>query len=342
LDLVGEILPALAALYVVDSAFLVRAGQVLFVSGWDGTMASLPAGLRFPGLLPSADAVLGVSLPLRVQADGVLLPVASGPPRLVRFDSMPRAAAEGGSVRLGPSARLAVRPASLAREVADVVERLRVTPRSRRLARWRRELRRRTDARALAALRARHERGLVALRALSWATFTSLFVVLPASLTPHLPVRPSPVAAVALALALWAAAVTVSARLLRGCGLRGRRLLSALLPLLLFPPGAAHAGSLVARELYLGFEPEALARAMLSPARLEAWRRERPRPDSGDRWSVATLVHELAARGGGDAAPVTPARQDPSAVAYCPTCRGEFRAGFTRCSQCEEVLRPFA
>ena len=77
MELVGEILPVLVALYLVDSALLVRAGQVLFVSGWGGRFEARGPGLRLPGLLPIAEAVVAASLPLRACADGVFVPTAA-------------------------------------------------------------------------------------------------------------------------------------------------------------------------------------------------------------------------------------------------------------------------
>jgi hypothetical protein len=199
-------------------------------------------------------------------------------------------------------------------------------------------VRRRVDARALAALRSRHVEGLPPLRALSWASFVAWFVVLPASLAPQLPVRPAPLAAMALVVVLWLASVAASVRLLHGCGVRGRPLWGALLPLLLFPPASAHAASLVTRELYLGYEPEALASQLLAPAALEAYRRECEPPDSSDRtWEVAAIARQLVTRGRRPPANV-PARRDASAVSFCPRCHGEYRAGFARCSDCGVTL----
>lgn len=341
MDLVGEILPVLVGLYVVDSALIVRAGQVLFVSGWGGVLAALGPGLRFPGLLPAAEVVLGASLPLRACEDGVIVPGPGASARLVPFDSMPPVVAEAGVLRLGGGVRLPVRPQGLAPELARIVERLRLTARPRRLARLRRELRRRTDARALAALRARHVRGLPLLRALGWASGALLFLALPASFLPDLPLRPTTLAVAAAALLLWLGTLAASARLLLDCGVAGRGLLAALLPLLLFPPAAVHAASLVTRELYLGFEPEALARLLLTPQALDAYRRDvQPPADDAEPWSVPSIVRGLLARGAAGAVPV-PRRHDATAGAFCPRCRGEYRAGFSRCSDCGVPLEPF-
>jgi len=37
-----------------------------------------------------------------------------------------------------------------------------------------------------------------------------------------------------------------------------------------------------------------------------------------------------------------PASPDPSAALYCPLCAGEYRAGFSTCSDCGVSLRALA
>jgi hypothetical protein len=341
LDLVAEILPVLVALYLVDSVLLVRGAQVLCVSGWQGRFEVRGPGLRWPGLLPTAEAFLAVGLPLRATAEGVLV-AGRGGDRLVRFETMGPVVVQDGAVRLDARGELPVRPRSAAPEVARVVERLRTTPRGRRLAALRRELRRRCDERALAALRQRQLRGAPALKALGVASFVAIFGLVPASLVPELAWRPSPLAAVAVALALWAATVAVSVRTLRGCGLGRGPVLSAVLPLLLFPPAAAHAASIVARELYVGFEPLALARLLLAPGEFDRlFRRSASVPaGTAEAWDVRALVGDLLEKQGVRPAPPPP-RHDASAVAFCPSCLAEYRAGFDRCSDCETPLAPY-
>jgi hypothetical protein len=345
-ELLAEVLPVLVALYVVDSAMLVRAGQVLFVSGWGGLFEARGPGLRLPGLLPFAEALVGARLPLRASADGVFAPAGRGRERLVPFDAMPEVSAEGALVRLGPGTELAVSPPALAPEVARIVERLRTTRRDRRLARLRRELRRRVDRRSLADARARQARMLPVVRLLSGSTFLAIFLLVPASLVAELPRRPHPLAALGVALVLYAATLAASTRLLLDCGVRGRHLLGTLVPLLLFPPAAAHAPSVVLRDLHLGFEPLALARQLLPALALERFERTGrglSRRDDDTAWDVDALVRDLAAlRGGREGPRPLPARRDASASSFCPSCGTEYRAGFERCSDCGEALVPFA
>jgi hypothetical protein len=346
-DAIGEILPVLVALYVIDGVMLVRAGQVLFVSGGGGRFEARGPGLRLPGLLPVAEAVVGASLPLRACADGVFVPGGRRRERLFPFESMGAVSAAGGTVRLASGVELPVRPPGLAPEVARVLERLRTTPRARRLARLRRELRRRSDPRALSSLRARESRMLEPLRWLSGLTFLALFALLPMSLTPVLPRRPSPLAALLVVLVLYGATLGASARLLLDCGVRGKRLLGSLLPLLLFPPAAAHAPSIVVRDLFLGFEPTALARELLPPRALDRFERVSDSVSSPGAapaaWDLAALVRGLVTRARARGAPLPPPpRTDASAHAFCPRCLAEYRAGFGRCSDCDVALVPFA
>jgi hypothetical protein len=341
-DLLAEVLPFLVALYLVDSALLVREGQLLLASGWQGRFSARGPGLRWPGLLPTAEAFLAAGLPLRPTPDGLLVPDGRGAERLVRFDAMEPVTVGAGAVRLDRRTELAVRPRSAAPEVARVVEALRRAPRERRLEELRDQLRRRCDERALAGLRRRQLRHARTLKALSVASFAALFLLVPASLVPALAWRPSPLAAIAVALALWAATLAVSVVMLRDCGLGRGRVASALLPLLLFPPAAAHAGAIVARELYLGFEPLALARLLLAPADLDlvARRPAAAPPAAGESWDLAALVREQL----GDRVPrpAPPAPADGTAAAYCPSCLAQYRAGFSRCSDCDAPLEPYA
>ena len=342
MDLLAEVLPFLVALYLVDSALLVRGGQLLFASGWQGRFGARGPGLRWPGLLPTAEAFVSAGLPLRATADGLLVAAGRGGDRLVRFDAMVPVAAEAGAVRLDARTALPVRPRAAAAEVAGVVEALRRAPRERRLAVLRGQLRRRCDERALAELRRRQLRHAPTLKALSSASFAALFVLVPASLVPGLAWRPSPLAAIAVALALWASTLAASVVMLRDCGLSRGPILSAVLPLLLFPPAAAHAGSIVVRELYLGFEPLALGRLLLAPAELElpALCPAAAAAGAAEGWDAAALVGELL--GGGRPRATRSPSPDVTAAAYCPSCLAEYRGGFSRCSDCDAPLQPYA
>ncbi len=169
----------------------------------------------------------------------------------------------------------------------------------------------------------------------------ALFVLVPASLVPGLAWRPSPNGAIAVTLALWVATLAASVVMLRDCGLERGRIFSAVLPLALFPPAAAHAGSIVARELYLGFEPLGLARLLLAPPDLGLGLRRASAPaGTGESWDLAALVREQLGEGPARAVPSPSA--DLTAAAFCPSCLAEYRAGFSRCADCDAPLQPYA
>jgi len=351
-DLLAEVFPVLVALYLVDSALVVRRGQVLLLSGWHGRFGLRGAGLRWPGLLPTAEAYLAAGLPLRATPDGLLLPAPRGGERLVRFEDMTPVSAVDGAVQLGPRLELAVPSRSVGPEVARVVERLRRTPRRRRLAELRRQLRRRCDLRALTFRRECQLRRLPLLKLLSAASFVSLLVVVPASLVAELRLRPSLPAAVTVALLLCLATLATAVCMLRQCGLPPRAVLSAVLPMLLFPPAAAHAASIVGRELFLGFEPLLVAKLLLPAAAFERLARDRKKrgPDpagaspAGEPWDVDALVRELVlrtTRGSAVGRSGSSVPADITAAAFCPSCLAEYRAGFARCSDCDEALVPY-
>jgi len=353
-DLVADILPVLVGLYLLDGAARVRRGQVLLVSnGWGRFVARGP-GFYLPGIWPTAEALLTATLPLRATVSGVRVWSRTGSEKSVDFADMEPARVDGGAVRLGRGARLEVAPPGLAAEVAEAVERLRQTSSRRRPAVLRRELRRRC---AVGELRSRREvasRDLVVLKVLSSAFFLALFVVLPASLLPNLPVRPSPLAASVLAALLYGAVLVASVQLLRRWGLAPRQVASRLLPLLLFPPAAAHAASQVCRELLLGFEPAAVLAALLDEESFSATARRRraerlllaPAPGAEDdgAWNLDDLAWDLVLEQSGHTDArllLPPPREDASAGAYCPICRAEYRPGFARCSDCGVPLRAF-
>jgi len=98
----------------------------------------------------------------------------------------------------------------------------------------------------------------------------------------------------------------------------------------------------VARELYVAFEPLALARLLLAPGDLDRLVRRSAAvsPAAGEAWDVRALVRDVLEKKGVRPSPPPP-RRDASAVAFCPSCLAEYRAGFSVCSDCETPLRPY-
>jgi hypothetical protein len=242
---------------------------------------------------------------------------------------------------------------TVTRELAALVEKLRLAPGRRRLALLRRALRRRCDLAAAQRRRDEQAPELRLLKTASAAAFLALFGIVPASLIPELPWRPSPLVAAGFFGLSYLAVIMVSVRVLRGSGVCGKSLASRLLPLILFPPAAAHAPALVARETFLGFEPWALAAVLLDPQdfrRLEL--RMRRAPLAGGEWSagrprseIEAMTLELVtreARRAGLPELEAPRPSDASAAAFCPACYEQYRSGFDHCADCGVTLERFA
>jgi hypothetical protein len=354
--LVGELLPLLVAAYLLDCLVRVRAGQALFTSVWRRPFRLEGPGWRWAGLLPTSESLLVPSLGLRANERGVLVSAdgdaqRGGRRRLVAYEDIERVAVDDGHVRLGPGLALKATHPAAATELAALIEELRLTPRPRRLACIRRALRRRCDLGALRRRRLEQADDVRMLKVLSGAAFVVLFVVLPASVLPELERRPSLLLAGVLFALCYLAVLSVSVRLLRRSGAKGWTLGSRVLPLVLFPPAAAHAPALVGRETSLGFEPLAAAALLLDPQEFRRLEQQRRRElaageaqEDGEESVVEAMTLDLVAREAGRAG--VPELEDPSpadssAAAFCPLCRGQYRAGFARCSDCDVPLERF-
>jgi hypothetical protein len=352
MGLIVELLPFLLAAYLLDCLVRVRRNQALFSSTSGRSFRLEGSGWRGAGISPTAESYLVASLGLRATESGVLIPPEhGGAERLVPYEQMERVSVEGDRVRLRPGIELRAPHPSVTTELAALVEQLRLEPDRRRLALIRRSLGRRCDLGALRRRRLELAPDLRTLKVLSGAAFALLFGVLPASFVPELAWRPSPFVAGGLFGLSYLAVLYASVRLLRKRGVEGRALASRILPLVLFPPAAAHAPALVAREVFLGFEPLAVAALLLDPQefrRLE----QRLRRDqaavhaTGGNGSLPeALALELVAREAGHAgvpALARPTPVDDTAVAFCPRCRDQYRAGFNRCHDCDVTLERFA
>jgi hypothetical protein len=352
MGLVGELLPFFVAAFLLDCLVRVRTGQALFTSLWGRRFQLEGPGWRWVGILPASEGILAVSLGLRATENGILIPPEhGGRERLVPYEQMERVTVQDDRVRLRPGIELRSPHPSVTMELAALVEQLRLTPRTRRLAVVRRSLRRRCDLGALRRRRLELAEDLRMLKIVSGVAFVALFGVLPASVLPVLAWRPSLLLAGVLFGLSYLAVLSLSVRLLLRSGVHGWALGSRLLPLILFPPAAAHAPALVARETSLGFEPLAAAAVLLDPQEFRRLEQQRCREqaagdgeDDGEESVVEAttldLVSKEAARAG---VPELegPTPSDASSAAFCPRCREQYRAGFGRCSDCDVPLERF-
>jgi hypothetical protein len=153
---------------------------------------------------------------------------------------------------------------------------------------------------------------------------------------------------------LHAGVLGVSWRALRRVGFSRGSAVTTLLPLVFFPPAAAHASVLVFRDLYARFDPVAVAGLFLRPADFQALARSevhRLRHEGeigGEVAAWATLREKAWTRLFSDLGTSLPevlrppARRDDDAASYCPLCGGEYRAGFAVCAECRVPLEAMA
>ncbi len=351
--LVEDVLPYLVVFYLVDSLVLVRASEWALLAPWHGFRVER-SGLHLVGLSPFAEAAGIFVPPLLLGPEGVVLLEGSPAPTeasFVRFDALGKVAADGPVVRL--AGRRVVTPGPpAARRLAASLRALAAAPSHERPA-WLGEA---LGGKADFELAGRR-RGVVlglgrSCRRLGLAQLVATFGLLPASVAVEW--APGPGAVLLLVLLLHVAILTLSWRMLGGCGLGSGAVASALAPMLLFPPAAIHASCHLSRDLFLDLDPLAAAGAILDGEAFRAL--------------AGRLIHRLeVVRGLGDEAAaaaeaaldswrgvlkaagtsleqvlVAPASLDPAAVLYCPLCASEYRAGFSTCSDCGVALRGLA
>jgi hypothetical protein len=364
--LLAELWPWVAAFYLLDALVLVRPHQWLFLSRWGGRFRVLAEGLWLAGVSPLAEAVLAEEPPVLVSREALFVlgrdvvhePRVARPDDLeaVPFAALGRAKAYGRDVAAGGRRLLTTATPAAAERTAALLRELSALAPAERMAAVARSL---DEAFDLAAARSLRERALRAGRPLPWAC-TALFAVgllaMPLALYRPAAWTPDAVAVFLVALAAYLVVVALALRLLRYCGLGRGRALAALSPLLLFPPAAMHARSLVTRQLFARFHPLTVAATLLDAEglrRLAA--RElalhdllRARDAGGEReeyWRAreAALSRLLSGAGVAPGTAREPARlADPEAAAWCPACDASYRRGFERCSDCGVALRAVA
>jgi len=194
----------------------------------------------------------------------------------------------------------------------------------------------------------------LALRVLCPLLFLVLFGLLPAIvfLPEHAPVK------LERALRLWAVlhlwVVLVSGVMLWRGRVPGGQVAGPLVQMALFPPAAVRALATVTREIYAGFEPAAVAAALLDGRALGAHARYELRrlELSAQRtealglrefWEARRKLWDRAlgeARTSSQEVLAPPARVAADATRYCPVCGSEYREGES-CSDCRVPLVAF-
>jgi hypothetical protein len=364
LDVLRELFPVLAILYLLEGVAWVGARSFLFVRWPWGWRVAEGRGIRPAGFLPFDFAVSAAGPVVIATADALLLPdpEARGgglydPERWVRLGyDQASAGIEEGTVRLGGRHKIRFPSRAHAEDFAELlaeIRRLSPEARAKRLAKHRaRAFDLQAAEKRLDWLRERTE----LLRILGWGLFVFLLLLLPAVLYLH--PRPDLLLVPLLLgiLLLYGAVLAATAQAGRTLHRQGAlRRPASLLPIVFSPVAATRAVAILARDLFPGFDPLLLsalllkkesflerARAELHGAAFAVERAVERAVESGDegwkrhweerRKAVLRLLERFEIAEAQALAP--PARQDPAAEAWCPVCGTEYRSAGGACDDC--------
>jgi hypothetical protein len=355
--LIEDVLPFLVAFYVVDGLAVVRRHEWLLAAPWSRFWVAR-SGLHLVGLSPFAEVVTAVECPLRFGSVALYVETgASSPGEPVELASVPldglRIEVSDRTLKLGERA-VTLPSAAAAGHLAAVVRDLAARPRSERAHRLRTLCGESTDLHALRALHATHRRFRRYLEGLGLGLWIVTFMLLPVGVSWKWERGPGLATVLLLGAAFHAGILALSWVALRRLGYERGKTATVLLPLLFFPPSAAHASFVVFRDLYVRFDPLAVAGLLLRPADFQArarlevhrLRREAGRGGEAAQWTalrekawwrafleLGTSLSEVLR---------PPARRGDDAASWCPLCGGEYRAGFAVCAECRVPLEPMA
>jgi len=344
--LLEELLPWLLGFYILDSVAFEAANEKLFVRRLRGFEAV--RGPFIAGLLPWSEVVSAAAWPVRFSRAAVHWPQSEGLEAvawealgpLERTDRTIRASSR--ALRL-PSPQDALRLAAVLVRVRDIAP-------EQREAELAAAFRGRSDVAAVRRVRERADRDGLLLASLGSFVLVALFVVIPLGLGQRFPWVPDPALMLAALALAYVAIVAIAWRTLRGCGVATGDALGMLSNLFFLPATAAHARSFVARRLYAGFDPLAVAAVLLPDEAFRRCAREafhHIRHEGGvadhSRWAESAWRQVVAASGQKEREILgPPVTLDLTAASYCPLCSAEYRAHFTDCSDCHVALLPLA
>ncbi len=306
-------------------------------AGWS---SSVVVGRPWPPLTPPWFAE---PLPVAVDPRGLTLTEDAG--RLLAWEALGPVVARDAFVQSGEawSCKLASRQAALA--LADGLERIRTATAKKRKGEVERFLDGRFDVAAATARRAAFDRGVRALRVLSNALWLALFGGMGVAVATQNMLYL--LATAALTIVLWPVNAIVFSRTLRkqtwlAKGYRPE--LSKRVVTMLSPLSAVRAVDVMARELWAGFDPLAVAAVLLSPRELRSFARPllvsvEPREGDPLAWWRAEVRLRMARVLAGrsievDALLAPPARDGAHVTQYCPACLAQYEAGAGNDGQC--------
>ncbi len=360
--LLRELLPVLAALYLVDCLTVVRRGTRLFSSCFGLDLRLRGRGLAFAGVLP-LDQVFAASrrglvatgerlyLPRR-QARGAA-PYREHAWTPLAWEEVRGLAAAGREIRFADGRRLRLATAAEARDVAAMAVELLALPPGERAAAAAERSARALDPAALISRRAAFEAAVDPVTALGWALFCALFLALPPLIYFGMPPASLIGPLLAAVAVLWAGIAAASAwvaRRLRREGLIGGE--GALLAICLSLPSAVRASLHLGHDLLHGCDFLAAAAVLLPrPAVLPLLRAELHgaacAASGGDsaawrrfweerRAQLDVLLSHLELSAEEVMAP--PPRRTPGAAGYCPFCDSDYPPGTALCAECGTPL----
>jgi len=360
--LLRELLPLLAALYLVDCLTVVRRGMRLFSCCFGLDLRLRGSGLALAGVLPLDQAFAASRFGLVATGERLYLPpreAGGAAPYSERawtplaWEEVRGLAVAGREIRFAGGRRLHLATAAEARDVAAMAVELLALPPGERAAAAGARAARALDPAALIARRAAFEAAVNPVAALGWALFCAMFLALPPLVYFGMPPASLIGPLLAGAAALWAGTAAASAwvaRRLRREGLIGGE--GALLAICLSLPSAVRAALHLGHDLLHGYGFLAAAAVLLPrPAVLPLLRAELHgaacAASSGDspawrrfweerRGQLDVLLRHLELSADEVLAP--PPRRTPAAAGYCPFCDSDFPPGPALCTACGTPL----
>lgn len=356
--LLRELLPLLAALYLVDCVTVVRRGVCLLSSCFGLEPRIRQGGLAVAGLLPLDQAFAVSRRGLMATGEQLYLPPKQSTGAIpyreeawtaLSYEEARGLAVAGKAIRFRGGRRLRLATAAEARDVAALVRELLPLPpdeRERAAGDW---FGRALDPAPLAARLTAFEAAASPVAALGLALFCTLFLALPPLVYLGIPPPWLTGTLLAAAAVLWAGTAAASAWVARR--LRRQGLIAgdgALLAICLSLPSAVRAALHLGHDLLHGSDFLAAAaillprQAVLPLLRAElhgaacaavgggsaGWRRS---------WNqrhrqLAVLLRHLELSEREVLAP--PPRRTPAAAGYCPFCNSELPPGPALCARC--------
>jgi len=362
-ELVEDVLPWFVALYIFDAVIQLRRGQVVLTRLWPFEFQLRGPGLQIAGLMPWSIGLIAHDLPVLPTTDGVWVfdPQARNAPAVVRSTSISLVPwhlladlrADGSVVKGAQRVLFRACTPRATRALASDLVRVRESGRERVEIELEHVLTRGFDLSAVRSVWNRVRLPILLASCFGSVEAFILFGVIPVVTFTSWSANAA-WGTVLLALAAAHLGVVLSsvwAMVRKGAGFG--EAVHAIAPLVVFPPFAVRAGSHLARDAFVQFEPMALGAALLpTTAFLRLARREWVRIAESQSatdslglaayWSARRRAVEglLSASGTSVRAVLLPPPLEDGTAAWCPLCTCEYRPGFARCADCDLALVP--